>query len=340
MPSLWGVVVTAFERLFWQRLQRRVAALEPEIARAILRAFDAIRASLGGERFADLIARGDTLEIGRLLDDRLLDQAFAPVRQAIYTQTVEGVTFHAREIPKAQGAGIGFNVLNPRMIDAIRALDTKVVQALKADVREVVQQVVERGIRDGVNPRRVARDLRAAVGLGPSQEREVENFRRALVERDAAKVRRYTKRDRRFDRRIARGDYGDAEIEKWTEIYRKRRIALNAETNARTAALDAQKAAQRLSWESAIERGIVRREDLMKRWAGTLDERERPEHLAMEGETVQFDEPFSNGQALPGDTEYNCRCLALYSTRYKRQPARPVRGDLASARVARQAISA
>lgn len=331
--------MSPFERLFWQRLQRRVASLEPEIARAILKAFAAIRETMTDQAFADLIARGDAFGVSRLLNDEVLERAFAPVRQALYNQTVDSVVYWGKDIPKAQGLGVQFNVLNPRMIDAIRRLDTKVVQELKTDVRAVVQQVVERGLREGVNPRAMARDLRKVVGLGASQEQQVANFRQALIDRDAAKVRTYLLRDKRFDKRIARGDYTDADIEKWTEIYRKRRIAQNAETNARTAALDSQKAAQRMSWESAIERGIVKREDLMKRWAGTLDARERPSHLAMEGETVQFDERFSNGQDLPGDTEYNCRCLAMYSTRYKRQPARGVVGSLAETLRARQAVN-
>jgi hypothetical protein len=87
--------------------------------------------------------------------------------------------------------------------------------------------------------------------------------------------------------------------------------AFNAETNARTAALDAQRSAQRLVWEEAIESGAVARGDVTKTWRGVKDERERPEHLAMEGETVQFDQPFSNGEMIPGESTYNCRCIQV-----------------------------
>lgn len=335
--------MTPLERLFWQRLQRRVAALAPEIARAVLKAFAILRDSINEAEYARLIARGDVEAVVRQLDAQTIDRAFAPVRQSIYTQVVDGVVYHARDIPKAQGFGVAFNVLNPRMIDAVRRLDTVAVQALAEDLRLVVRQVVTRGIEAGTNPREMARELRRAVGLGASQEQQVANFRRALIDRDAAKVRRYLLRDRRFDSRIARGDYGDVEIEKWTDVYRKRRIAQNAETEARTMALQSQKLAQRLSWESAIERGIVARTDVLKRWVGTLDERERPEHLAMEGETVGFDEPFSwEGQQIPGESDYNCRCLARYSTTIRRQPKRGIdrtAAALDAARRARQAVS-
>lgn len=331
--------MTALEKLFWQRLQRRVAALEPEVARAILRAFAILRDEVSESEFTALVARGDLGEIERRFNAVVLDKAMAPVRRAIYTQTVDGVVYHGRDIPKAKGLGIQFNVLNPRMVDAVKALDTKVVQGMATDLRATLRQVAQRGIEAGTNPRVVARELRASIGLGPTQEGWVQKFRQALIDRDVAKIRTYRLRDKRFDSRIARGDYGDAEIEKWTDRFRRSHIAHNAETLARTATLDAQKLAQRMAWESAIERGIVNRAEVMKRWVGTLDDRERPAHLAMEGETVQFDEQFSNGQQIPGDTEYNCRCLARYGTHLKRQAAKPVRRtpqQLAAARASRQ----
>lgn len=47
-----------------------------------------------------------------------------------------------------------------------------------------------------------------------------------------------------------------------------------------------------------------------KTWRGALDDRERDEHVAMEGETVGVAEPFSNGLQFP--SEPNCRCVLVY----------------------------
>lgn len=49
----------------------------------------------------------------------------------------------------------------------------------------------------------------------------------------------------------------------------------------------------------------------LKTWSGALDDRERDEHLEMEGETVGIDDTFSNGSEYPD--EPNCRCVVLYS---------------------------
>ena len=180
-------------------------------------------------------------------------------------------------------------------------------------MRETFRAHIENGLRDGVNPRTVARELRTVIGLAPNQEEAVRNFRRALEGAEGARSPlAYKLRDKRFDGTIGKGNLTTAQIEKMAEAYRRKMVAFNAETNARTATLDSLKLGQRLSWEDAVDKGIVDRNALVKTWAGTLDERERPEHVAMEGETVRFDEPFSNGEMTPGDSTYNCRCIARF----------------------------
>lgn len=59
---------------------------------------------------------------------------------------------------------------------------------------------------------------------------------------------------------------------------------------------------------SALGRGTGRK--FTKTWSGTLDDKERDEHLELEGETVGIDEEFSNGLQYP--SEPNCRCTVLF----------------------------
>lgn len=59
---------------------------------------------------------------------------------------------------------------------------------------------------------------------------------------------------------------------------------------------------------TALSAGGKRR--FTKTWSGVLDDRERDEHVAMEGEVVGIDEKFSNDLMYP--SEPNCRCTLLY----------------------------
>lgn len=57
--------------------------------------------------------------------------------------------------------------------------------------------------------------------------------------------------------------------------------------------------------EAYKQSGVVEK----KEWLATMDDRVRDEHAAMNGEVVDIDKPFSNGEMYPGDV--NCRCTVL-----------------------------
>lgn len=309
--------MTPAQRLFWQRVQDRASRLQPDLAREVLRAFQRLRTELGDINLLKLL---ETNQIDRIIaeamDQNTLRDAFLPVRERIRLAVRDAVNVSARDLPAAaRTVGVGFDILNPRVIDAIRRLETQVIGSMETGVRETVRQIVERGLTDGLAPRAVARQLRDHLSLAPNQEQAVANFERMLREGDVEALTRQL-RDRRFDSTLKKALAGegltDEQISRMTAAYRARMEAFNANTIARTAALDAQKLGQKLTWDAAIARGDVDGSRLTKTWVGVMDDRERPTHVAMEGQTVPYDQPYSNGQMVPGDTEYNCRCLSIF----------------------------
>lgn len=292
---------------FWERVNRRASGLTPPQARAFFAGVDALRERLSGAQLEALIAVGDVDGVIRLaLSDENLNAAFAKYRARMQVTTRDAVGYFGRDL------GIGFDLLNPVMVDAIRGLDTRMMQTLKADIREVARATIQRGLERGVGPRTTARELRAVVGLAPNQETAVDNFRRALQgDASAGSPLDRALRDRRFDRVVRRGNLTPEQIDRMTDAYRRRMLAFNAETNARTATLDAMKLGQDLAWREARDAGLIPDGALRKQWKGVLDVREREEHVEMEGETVPFDQPYSNGEMIPGESTFNCRCLSI-----------------------------
>lgn len=315
------------ERLLLQRLNRRAAQLEPALARELLDAFEAIRRALSPADLGRLIG---TESVERLLSetltDELLEQELSGFRAELQNVLREATRMMASDVPgmvssAIRESNIAFNVLNPNVIEAIRALDTRVMTTLKASIRETVRQTVETGLSDGAGPRAIARQIRDSVGIAPHQQKAIDGFRRALEggPRSAVwqKAFDYKLRDRRFDRTLARAiearqGLTPDQINRMVAAYERRMLAHHAETVARTAAIDALKAGHRLNWEQAIERGVVERARMRKRWSDSRDSKVRPTHRKMHGEVVHFDETFSNGQMIPGDDEFGCRCLAIY----------------------------
>lgn len=295
---------------------RRVRQKTPALRAALLRALDNIEQTLTPSQLAQYIRSGS---LERVFGDAGLDQFLTGVSSHLHRDVIEATSFYAKDLPgkgKLNGVFVAsFDVLDPNVITAIRTLDTRVFEPLKASIRSSVRLIVEEGIREGQGPLAISRQLRDIIGLAPNQLQSVLNYRRELEAGSKAALDRKL-RDRRFDTLVGRAS--PEQIDRMVAAYKRRFTAFNAEVNARTMTLDALKLGQRLSWDSASKRGLVDRNTLWKRWVGVKDERERPEHLAMEGEEVPFDKPFSNGQMIPGDTEFNCRCIAIYFERRAR----------------------
>jgi SPP1 gp7 family putative phage head morphogenesis protein len=300
------------EDLFWRRVSRKIMDLHPDMANAYLRSLEVLRGSMTTHEVEVLIESGSVERlIALVLGDDNLDRSFAAFRAELQRTSMDAAAYFAKGIPGEPA--IGFNILSPRVIDGIRSLDTRVMSPLKAEMREGVRAFIETGLRAGAGPRETARQIRDIVGLSPNQVDAVSNFRRMLETGDAEAFTR-TLRDRRFDSTVRRafegGGLSAEQIDRMTSAYQKRMIAFHAETVSRTATLDAMKAGQRASWQSAIEQGVVDADSLVKQWVTVGDKRVRPEHVAMNGEIVPFDQAYSNGEMEPGESTYNCRCLS------------------------------
>lgn len=312
--------MTPAERLALQRLTRRAAQLQPELVVALLRAMKLLRDRMPVAEVERLIRAGRITEaVDAAVPLDLIERALNPASVVL----TEGVVRTARAtlptLPSAAREIIAdMNTLNPRILDAIRALDNRAIRSVREEVRQAVRETVEAGLQRGLNPRVMATRMANTIGLAPNQAEAVRNFRAALESGDFAKARGYQLRDRRFDAALRRGEVSAEQVDRMAAAYERRMLAFNAETHARTAALDAQKVGQRLAWDEAKQSGALGDSEVVKVWVTTIDGRQRDEHEDMNGAEAALDEPYSNGEMYPGQTAYNCRCTEVYRVRKPR----------------------
>lgn len=307
--------MTDAERTLLRSFARRTAGLTPLMGAALLKAYQSIRDGYSESDLQRIVALGFADRfVANAFSQALLDVAFQPMREQVRRSIAQSFRYSASTVPvpPSRAMGISFDVLNPKVIDAVRHLETRVITTLQGEVRETVRAFAENALRDGIGPRTWAKQVRSVIGLAPNQLQEVENYRDALRGLNGRTLSSYSLRDQRYDKLVKTGTITPTQVETAVGRYRKSRIALNAATNARTATVDALKLGQRLSWEDAADKGIVDRARLRRTWVGVMDTRERPEHRAMEGDTVAFDEKHSNGDMVPGSGDFNCRCLDRY----------------------------
>lgn len=287
-------------------MQRATARLTPEMRAAWVEALGALRTSMTDDAIEQLLISG---RINDVLTPELLNDVFAGMRRQLLRGVQQGASAIVTVLPDS--AQVAFTTrANPRVIEAIRALDAFLLRPLREELRETVRLGVENGLRAGQNPRAIARELREVIGLAPNQIAEVNNYRQALIDRRVGKALQYKLRDKRFDKTVQKGTYDAKKIDTMVARYRVRREADHANTIARTATLNANRAGAHAAVQSSVDAGSLDGSRTYKTWRTVGDSRVRDAHKAMNGERVRWDELFSNGLDIPG--EYNCRCLVSY----------------------------
>ena len=313
-------MATLADRLH-DRLKRFAATLKPTLRRELLRAWREHRGALGPATVLRLLTSGASVEriVQELLTNEVINSSFARLTTALSVGSRKAALRYAALLPKAMRDVAAFDSLSPKVIDGIITLNARVIGRLGVETRFALREHIVQGFAAARTPTQIARGARDVVGLTPHQVGFVNNFDRMLREGDRTALTRVL-RDKRFDgtlqRLLGKGKAGvaDGPRAKMVAAYRRRLIAFNAETHVTTAAFQAQKLGNRLSWEDAIKRGMVERKTLWKRWSNSGDSRVRELHLdgtGMGGEEVPFDEPYSNGETVAGESTYRCRCLDI-----------------------------
>ena len=307
------------------RIERLIAGAEIQFQVEFLAALQAVRSSINLDDLAELLQQArfaEAFEIVGVAAARL-GIVYAQQFVAAGIDTGNFLTANVGEIV------IGFDQTNVRAVGAMRNNQLRLVTNFTEQQRRATQQTLIEGVREGVNPRQMARRFRQSIGLTESQERWVRNYERALRNLDRNALGREL-RDRRFDSTVRRAiDSGEPlsqkQIDKMVRRYRERTLKLRSETIARTEALRSVHEGAAEMYAQAFESGQLLPEQIARDWNTALDERVRDfsrgaqtSHVTMHLQRRSVGIPFTSGagnQALhPGSfgvgmEDINCRCV-------------------------------
>lgn len=220
----------------------------------------------------------------------------------------DGRAFRAEQWARQNAAGLVVNI-SDEQANALRAM-------------------TQGRLAQGVNARKLAREVRSVVGLAPSQVQTVNNVRADLENLSSDYFSRKL-RDRRFDGIVRRAirdgkPLSQVDIDRITARYAERALRFRADNIAKTESLNALRAGRDEGIRQAIEQGAIAPSATQKVWDSSGDARVRPDHRAMDGQSVGMNEPFiaPDGSRLmyPGDSSLgagadqiiNCRCVVDY----------------------------
>ena len=314
-----------------------------QVAEAFRAGVDDLRTRAEVQRVIAAIAAGD---ISAALDALHLDPAaFNALQDALTEAYGAGGQATSATLPSRNPLGealvFRFDARNPRAEAWIRRQSSDLVTRIIEEQREAVRSTLLAGLERGEAPRTTALDIVGRIdratgkrvggilGLSAPQEKAVQRARAELTSGTAEDLRAYLardRRDRRFDRAVAKAIKEDAPIPRETAgkmivAYERRLLELRGQMIARTETLTSLNAAQHESLRQAVDTGKVAASQVRRVWKATGDSRTRDTHAALSGDTAGLNEAFRSPSGallmFPGDPSapaaerIGCRCWLM-----------------------------
>ncbi len=238
-------------------------------------------------------------------------------------------------MPKTDGLGerfvIRFDGSNTRAEETLRRNSGNAITNIVEGQRQMVRDALSAGLARGDGPRTTALDLvgrinkqtglrsGGLIGLTGPQADALGTARNAIKTGDYASYLSRSTRNKTFDKYVFKARDKDIPIpaaieQKMFEGMSNNMLKLRGETVARTETLGILHAGRREAFLQAVDTGKVQSSEVEREWQDSGLPNTRDSHLAMDGETVGLDEPYSNGLMYPGDPSgeasevINCAC--------------------------------
>lgn len=331
-----------------ERIALLVDQWEPAIRRAFLEAVEAIRSAISLRLLVERLERRDIAGAIDVL--RIEREAFGGLEVAITDAFNAGGIATAEDMvlrePEGHRVHFRFGVRDPESEAWLRSHSAQLVAGIVDEQRESIRQVLAAGLARGDNPTRTALNIAGRVsratgtrsggilGLSAPHLAATEKARQALTVGDLEGMRDYLslkRRDRRFDASIRKAiEAGkgldrasvDRVIGRLSDSYLK----LRGEVIALNETFVALGQSRHAAFRQAIAKGDVDVRDVVKTWRHTPQEHPRMQHVAMNGQTVPFHEPFvapdgtrimyPHAEGVPASHTLFCRCRAEYRIDY------------------------
>jgi hypothetical protein len=227
-------------------------------------------------------------------------------------------------MPPSVAMQASFTVINPLAVTWANEYIPSLIREITHSTRMGIAEVIRYGVDNQIPPRATARNIREMIGLTQHQSRAVINYRKQLEAR--SNLQGITPADKRLvgirdQKTIARhfreGHLTQEKIDEMVDRYYKNLVKMRADTIARTESFRAVEMGEQLSWESAVQDGLVEADDVIRKWVTARDDRVRPEHAAipkMNKDGVGLREPFKtpSGPVMQPPFGVNCRCSVVY----------------------------
>jgi len=265
-----------------------------------------------------LILQRQLEEIVRAIEWQHLQNVLAEAQRELVTAREAGWAEAAKELPATVQRtfrvelSLGAHAqANPETLERLVRQDLSRIQNLTLESQQAVRDVLNAGLREGLNPREVAFRLQKIVGLNRPQTRALQRFEAQLMEKATAEIQ--AKADAGKGRVSAAREMRSAVTRVNRLVARKRveYVADRAENIARTEVMTAIQDGKRAQRERLVAEGVINAGDFEQEWVIADDERTCPICRPFDGQRAPIGGSFVSKdlRISKGPPEHpRCRC--------------------------------
>lgn len=298
----------------WRAVHRAADLHMESLARAVVGAWDDGAAEIDDGALEDALAAGNfgaaetvalagvtaaEQRLAEILPDRLLATLVDGGLAALRSARSRGSFFR-----RAAGFSAQFDATNPRAVTWAEERSSLLITEIGVETVSAMQALIAQGLAEGIPPRKLAQQIRAAVGLRSDQVSAVQNL---ITELQAAKpgslVTRFPPREglrgsAGFKARIPKSGITQEWLDRQAARYSTMQRNYRARTIARSETMRSANEGVRELWRQGQESGQLPA-DIKRVWLHNTDR-----HADRAGVAVGIDEPWPWGTE-PGE-EVNC----------------------------------
>lgn len=277
----------------WKAIHALADRLEAGLRSSFLQAVQRLADSAGLANLQAAIGTGDPDRVSKILDlARFRREVADALETTLGKMAAETAGVEAEAVESRLGITVSLDLVNPDALAWAKDYSAKLVKDIDAETRAGIRTAVSKSIASGVPVDRLARHVRAIVGLTTRQATAVSNYLDGLIAAGVAP--------------------GAADLK--AAAYAARLRTSRARTIARTELIASSGAGQKTLWDRLKADGIVDAK-ARKRWRVTPDDRLDEEVCEpMDGQTVDLDELFTTGtgeRVAMQPAHPNCRCVVV-----------------------------
>jgi hypothetical protein len=197
----------------------------------------------------------------------------------------EGGEAQLAELGKILGTGVKFDLTSPEAIEWIQKYGAEQIKYIDATTKATIREITRQGLEEGLNPREQMKAIKENIGLLPQHSNAVQNYKRTMLD----------------------AGMDPATVEKLTKKYAEKLLRYRAYTIGLTESHTATNEGSRRATESAVERGIISKDEYANEWLTAADSHRCSKCGGMQGKRAEIGGDFSgDGRGPP--LHPRCRC--------------------------------